>query len=101
MITTKSIGMDAATADPKPVRHINWTGQPMKEGDNYWGSDTGPAKAESVTKDEPVQRVIRKRRKRGLMSPEAKKAISERMRAYWSGKRSVSETTTISVGNNN
>jgi hypothetical protein len=37
MMTTKSVGMDAETANPKPVRHVNWTGQPMKEGDSYWG----------------------------------------------------------------
>jgi hypothetical protein len=37
MMTTKSVGMDTDVANPKPVRHVNWTGQPMKEGDSYWG----------------------------------------------------------------
>jgi hypothetical protein len=37
MMTTKSVGMDAETANPKPVRHLDWCGNPMKEGDSYWG----------------------------------------------------------------
>ena len=37
MMTTKNAGMDPATANPKPVREINWCGNPMKEGDSYWG----------------------------------------------------------------
>jgi hypothetical protein len=37
MMTTKSVGMDTDVANPKPVRHVNWTGQPMKEGESYWG----------------------------------------------------------------
>jgi hypothetical protein len=35
MMTTKTVGI--GEANPKPVRHINWTGQPMNEGDDYWG----------------------------------------------------------------
>jgi hypothetical protein len=97
MMTTKSIGIGADEANPKPVRHVNWTGQPMKEGDNYWG-ESAPKGDEAVPETEPVVRVSRPRKRRkplGKMTEEARKAISERMRAYWSGKRSAAaeETT--------
>jgi hypothetical protein len=41
VITTKSVGIGAEIANPKPARGINWCGQPMKEGDSYWG-ESGP-----------------------------------------------------------
>ena len=47
MITTKSVGLGAETANPKPVRGVNWCGNPMKEGDSYWGESEPQAAAGS------------------------------------------------------
>ena len=96
MMTTKSIGMDTDVANPKPVRHVTWTGQPMKEGESYWG-ESKPQQETATTESTSVQRVARPRKRRkplGKMTEEARKAISERMRAYWSSRRSAGEETT-------
>jgi hypothetical protein len=94
IITTDKLGLNADVANPKPVRHINWLGYPMKEGDSYWGKGDTPVAVKEVAEDAPVVGVARKKRKRVFKSAEARKAISERMRAYWSSRRSAAEETT-------
>jgi hypothetical protein len=89
IVTTKSI------ADPKPVRPIDWTGHPLREGAQYAGGDeryqdgTPRGVEASPTRPDPapVSPQRKRRRRRGIMSPEQRQAFGDRMREYWSKKR--------------
>jgi hypothetical protein len=85
IVTTKSL------ADPKPVRPVDWTGHILPEGKPYAGGDPRYSDSNGAVQDAPGSPVkappTRRKRKRALMSPEARKAFGERMRAYWATKR--------------
>jgi hypothetical protein len=85
MMTTKSVGMDTDVANPKPVRHVNWTGQPMKEGDSYWGeSEPQEAKVEQV---QTVARPRKAKRNQSAWTPERRAEYGAKMKAWWQAKR--------------
>jgi len=84
MITTSSV------ANPKPVQQYNWTGNPIKPGETYYGSSTPQtrtASAQSVVQVfVPVQRKARRKRT-STWSAEAKAAFGQRMREYWAKRK--------------
>ena len=84
-------------ANPKPSRGVNWVGNPMKEGDNYWGgNDNAPPAQQVVAQPDQPPDVVRVRRKaKGnpkAWSPEAREAYSKRMKAWWQAKKAKSTT---------
>jgi hypothetical protein len=85
MITTKSVGIGAEIANPKPVRQFNWCGQPMKEGDSYWG-ESEPQQA--VVSDTPKPRAKRVKRSWTATQIEAMRARMAHARAAAKAKRS-------------
>jgi len=81
MITTQN------TANPKPVQQYNWTGNPIKPGETYYGtSNTGTAHSVSVV-NAHVERIKRKRKAGPTWSVEAKAAFGQRMREYWAKRK--------------
>ena len=82
IITTKILGEN--DSDPKPVRGIDYAGQPIPPGGAYNGRPEHMDKAAIVRED----RIARLRNaKRGPMSAERRKAFGDRMRAYWAARK--------------
>jgi hypothetical protein len=89
IITTKSI------ADSKPITPLDWCGNPIKDGRSYWGNEDASQDAVSRSVEAPGTRPDegpatmprKRRRRRGIMSPEQRAAFGDRMRAYWQRKR--------------
>ena len=80
IVTTKSLGIGSEN-DPKPVRGIDYAGQPMKPGDSYNGR---PEHCASHTPNVSVKRVAKRT---VSMSAERRKAFGDRMRAYWAARK--------------
>jgi hypothetical protein len=82
IITTDKLGLNADTANPKPVRHLDWCGNPMKEGDSYWGESKVQQKA--VAPDAPktprVKKVKRSWTKEQIEAMRARMAIARAKR---------------------
>jgi hypothetical protein len=91
MLTTKSVGLDSETANPKPVTGFDYAGQPMKPDSFYNGrpehmdpdASTVPVWAEKSS----VVRVKRKRRP-SAWTAEKRAAFAERMRNVWIQRKS-------------
>lgn len=97
MLTTKILGLDPATANPKPVRGVNYAGQPMSDDEYYNGRPEHQAPNESKsssysitnTPNEKTARVERVKRKRRGWTVAAREAASKR----WHARRSNSESS--------
>ena len=91
-MTTKSVGIDADIANPKPVRPINWLGNPMKEGESYWGESLAeePVLIEAPKPREP--RVKRVKRSWTATQIEAMRTRMAHARAAAKAKREQSTT---------
>lgn len=86
----------ASTANPKPVTGFDYAGQPMKAGGFYNGrpehcaptDETAQNASQTSVKASPTRR----KRRRGIMSPERRKAFGDRMRAYWAQRKAGKAT---------
>jgi hypothetical protein len=93
MITTKSVGITAETANPKPVTGFDYAGQPMRPGSFYNGRPEHCDPAVSTSTVQPVAAAVdtpgtrRKRNRRSTWSAEARAAFSQRMRNYWAQRK--------------
>ena len=85
IITTDKLGLNEA--NPKPVRQFNWCGQPMKEGDNYWGEDAAQEPEPQPPPPPSVQRVKRVKRSWTATQLEAMRARMANARAAAKAKR--------------
>jgi hypothetical protein len=85
-------------ANPKPAKHLNWVGVPIKDGEDYWGNKVNidnpqnPSQQPHVGIPEtltgvPVSPQPKRDKRRTPMSQERRKALSEKVRAYWAAKR--------------
>jgi hypothetical protein len=91
IITTDKLGLD--TANPKPVRGVNWCGNPMKEGDSYWGeSEPQPS---PPPREAPKARVQRVKRSWTATQLEAMRERMAKARAAAAAKRSAAQSTAI------
>ena len=83
VITTKNLGLDPATANPKPVTGFNYAGQPMKPGEHYNGRPEHmgkPAEASPGASQRTIQ-------SHSQWTPERRAAFGQKMRNYWQAKR--------------
>jgi hypothetical protein len=88
IITTDKLGLNADVANPKPVRHLDWCGNPMKEGDSYWGaSEPQPV---PPPKEAPKARVKKVKRS---WTAEQIEAMRERMAIARAKRRSSNSVT--------
>ena len=92
LLTTKLLG--ETTADPKPVHGFNWTGQPMKDGEDYWGNKIAPDAPPAICTpcvarldDAPLPRQPKGRKARYEWSTERKQAMSDTIKTLWREKR--------------
>ena len=92
VITTDKLGLN--DANPKPVRHINWCGQPMKEGDNYWGESAPQPQPVPPPRDVPKARVKRVKRSWTATQLEAMRTRMATARAAAKEKRMATQSTT-------
>jgi K+-transporting ATPase c subunit len=95
MITTKVLGLNEA--NPKPVRGVNYAGQPMSDDEYYNGRPEHQAPNESksssysitntpsVTPNDKTARVERVKRKRRGWTVAAREAASKRWHARRAG----------------
>jgi hypothetical protein len=93
MITTKSVGITAETANPKPVTGFDYAGQPMKPDSFYNGrpehqDPDAQVQVHVQAVDAPKARIKRKRK--STWSAEARAAFSQRMRNYWAMRKASS-----------
>jgi hypothetical protein len=87
IITTQSV------SNPKPVRPVDWTGNPLPEGASYAGGDV---RFKDVPQDAPRSPVkapaTRRKRRSWVMTPEQREQAKERMRRYWLRKRGAPDS---------
>jgi K+-transporting ATPase c subunit len=105
MITTKVLGLNEA--NPKPVRGVNYAGQPMSDDEYYNGrpEHMGPNTTSNttsysvtntpVTSDAPKARVERVKRKRRGWTVAAREAASKRWHARRESKASDANSNAI------
>jgi hypothetical protein len=90
IVTTKSLGIGASEADPKPATAFDYAGQPIKPGGFYNGrpEHQGPNATH-------VERAAKARTPRSrAMTAERRKAFGDRMRAYWAARKANAATGT-------
>jgi hypothetical protein len=80
MLTTKSVGLDSETANPKPVTGFDYAGQPMKPNSFYNGRPEHMAPAQA---QKPAVVRVKRQRKPSAWTAEKRAAFAERMRNYW------------------
>lgn len=80
IVTTQSV------ANPKPVRGVNWCGNPMAPGDDYWGTST---KSEDRGNDPAVSAPAprKAKHKRKPWTAEKRQAYAARMREWWAARK--------------
>jgi hypothetical protein len=83
IITTKSVGI-GTESDPKPVRGIDYAGQPIPPSGFYNGrpEHQGPNAARIEARATEARKV-----RKTAMSAERRKAFGDRMRAYWAARK--------------
>jgi hypothetical protein len=83
IITTDKLGLNADVSNPKPVRHLDWCGNPMKEGDSYWGESkpqSQPPPPPQVASKPRVKKVKRSWTKEQIEAMRARMAIARAKR---------------------
>jgi hypothetical protein len=90
IITTNSV------SNPKPVRPVDWTGNPLPDGASYAGGDVRFKDVPQDAPPSPVKASPTRRKRTGIpQTPEQRKAFGDRMRAYWAKKRGTLDSQSI------